>query len=113
MIFLLIAGTFTPLVVVLEGSWRIGMLVAVWIVAAVGILQKAIWPGVSPVFSVALATSMGWLALLPLGQWAQRLGWGAVALTIAGGVCYISKSLLARLDRKIVCGLCLRRLQMR
>jgi hypothetical protein len=32
---------------------------------------------------------------------------------VAGGVCYISKSLLARLDRKIVCSLCLRRTQMR
>ena len=46
MIFVLIAGTFTPLaVVVLDGGWRVGMLVAVWTVAAIGILLKVAAPG--------------------------------------------------------------------
>jgi hemolysin III len=89
MIYVLIAGTFTPLVVVvLDGGWRVGMLVAVWSVAAFGIVQKAVLPAVRPWFTVLLATLLGWAALIPIGQWAQRLDPAAIWLTLLGGILY-------------------------
>ena len=89
MIFVLIAGTFTPLaVVVLDGGWRVGMLVAVWTVAAIGILLKVAAPGLHQAWSVTLMVLLGWAALIPLGQWAQRLGVRAIALALVGGLAY-------------------------
>ena len=89
MIFVLIAGTFTPLaVVVLDGGWRVGTLVAVWTVAAIGILLKVAAPGLHQAWSVTLMVLLGWAALIPLGQWAQRLGVRAIALALVGGLAY-------------------------
>ncbi len=69
MIYVLIAGTYTPL-------------------AAIGALQKALLPGLSNGFSIALQTIQGWLAILLVLPLAQRLPWPALVLGALGGLLY-------------------------
>jgi hemolysin III len=90
MIFLLIAGTFTPvLALVVHGSARDALLAVVWLVAALGIAFE--WsPIAAPrgyVTGVYLAFgSLGLLAFEPLERDAGLM---ALALVALGGACYV------------------------
>ena len=89
MIYVLIAGTFTPMaVIVLDGWLRVAILGAVWSIAAVGTAQKLWWPQLSDRYSIALQVAQGWLALPLLAPIAERLGWPAVTLLALGGLLY-------------------------
>lgn len=89
MIYLLVAGTYTPIAVVALDGWpKVIALVAVWGVAVVGILQKVWRPRVGDWFSITMQTVQGWLALPLLGPLAQALSGPALALTILGGILY-------------------------
>ena len=102
MIYVLVAGTYTPVVfVVLEGWLRWTALGSVWGIALIGITQKALLPRVGNGFSIALQTSQGWLAVLLLVPLAQRLPWPALLLLLIGGVLYTlgMASLVARWPR--------------
>ncbi len=89
MIYVLIAGTYTPLAaIVLDGWLRIAVLVAVWGIAAIGAVQKALLPRLGSAFSITLQTCQGWLAILLLLPLAQRLPWPALVLAALGGLLY-------------------------
>ena len=88
-IFLLIAGTYTPLCLVsLRGPWGWGLFAAAWATAAVGIATLFLtkpglhWP------RVATYVAMGWLAVFAAPEINRVLPRGAIALLIAGGVVY-------------------------
>ena len=87
MIYVLIAGTYTPLAAIVFDGWlRIAVLVAVWSIAAIGALQKALLPRIGSGFSIRLQTFQGGLAILLLLPLAQRLPWAALVLGILGGL---------------------------
>ena len=89
MIFLLIAGTYTPIAFnVLDGALRWSTLGIVWAAAVGGIVQKVFFPQMRNWLSITLSMVMGWLALLPLPRLIDRLGQRAVALLLLGGVFY-------------------------
>lgn len=89
MIYLVVAGTYTPLaMVVLEGPMLWGALVATWGIAIGGIAQKIFWPGVADSVSIAMQTFQGWLALPFMGMFAHALPHGAIVLVVAGGLLY-------------------------
>lgn len=89
MILVLIAGSYTPFAVnALEGSWRIVTLSIVWGAVAVGVLQKVVFPNIRTWFTVTLATTMGWFAVIPMPEMARRLSTTAIVMVIAGGVAY-------------------------
>ena len=89
MIFVLIAATYTPIaVIVLDGMWRWGTLTIVWGLTVVGIGQHILYPRPEQNFSIALATSMGWVAGVAAVPLARRAGLGAVALAALGGILY-------------------------
>jgi len=89
MIYVLIAGTYTPLAgIVLDGWLRWAVLATVWGIAVAGILQKAFLPKVPDGISIAMQATQGWLALplfVPLGF---RLPWPALLLMGLGGILY-------------------------
>ncbi|MGI9649545.1 MAG: PAQR family membrane homeostasis protein TrhA [Acidimicrobiia bacterium] len=89
MIFVLVAGTYTPIAVnVLDGAWRTVTLSVVWGAAAIGIAQKIAFPRVPDWVSITLQTTMGWFAIVPFLELVDALSNGAIALMIAGGLSY-------------------------
>lgn len=89
LIFLVVAGTFTPVAVAaLHGPIQVLALGIVWSIALVGIALKLVLNDTKTWLSITLQMAMGWSALAWLPWVAARLGWGAVALILAGGACY-------------------------
>ena len=89
MIYVLVAGTFTPIAwIALDGWLRVATLATQWAIVAVGALQKAFFPSVSRSLSVALQTTQGWLAVFLLWPLARTLPWTALFLLMLGGLCY-------------------------
>jgi hemolysin III len=89
MIYVLVAGTYTPIaLVVLEGWPRWTAFGGTWGIALVGIAQKICRPAVGDWFSITMQTIQGWLALPLLGPLAQQLPWGALLQVMLGGVLY-------------------------
>ncbi len=89
MIYVLIAGTYTPVaVIVLDGWLRVATLATVWGIAAVGTAQKLWWPRLSDRYSVALQVAQGWLAVPLLAPLFGQLGGPAVGLLVLGGLLY-------------------------
>lgn len=100
MIFLLVAGTYTPIAVnVLSGGWRTVTLSVVWGAAAIGIAQKIVLPRVHPWFSIGLQTAMGWFAIIPFLELVEALSNGAIALMVAGGLSYTIGLILLATER--------------
>jgi hemolysin III len=89
MIFVLIAGTYTPAAAfTLDGLWRSVTLTAVWAVALVGIGQQSFFPKERNTFGIALMTALGWTAVALMVPIARSAGVGAVVLVAAGGILY-------------------------
>lgn len=89
MIYILIAGTFTPFAaIVLDGWLRWSTLAVQWGIVAIGSLEKTLRARPSRELSVALQTTQGWLALLLLWPLATRLPWTALLLIALGGILY-------------------------
>src|SRR4051812_49327345 len=88
-IYLLIAGTYTPVgLLTLHGTLQRIVLAVVWVGAVAAILVKVFWVGAPKWLSVVFALTLGWTGVLALPQLARTAGMTAVALLAAGGVAY-------------------------
>ena len=89
MIFVLIAGSYTPVcLIVLGGKLGYTLLALVWGIAAVGMLVKACWITCPKWFSSVIYIGMGWLCVLafvPIFHNLPRAGFGWL---LAGGIIY-------------------------
>ncbi len=98
-IFLLIAGTYTPYcVLALDGAWRVSMLSAIWVGAAIGILVKLYRVDLH-VLSGVMYLGLGWAAIIPFPQFVRELSPAALILTMAGGLLYSFGALVLVLHR--------------
>jgi hemolysin III len=89
MIFLVVAGTFTPIAIASLDGVALGVaLGVVWGIAITGILLKALMPEIKTSLSVTLQMVMGWSALIWMPWVWIELGPGAIALIVLGGICY-------------------------
>jgi hemolysin III len=89
MIYVLVAGTFTPIALIaLDGWLRWTTLAVQWGIVLAGGIQKVFFPALSRSLSVALQTTQGWLALLLLWPLAENLPWTALFMLGLGGVLY-------------------------
>lgn len=88
-IFLLIAGSYTPVcLVALSGWWASALLVAVWTAAVVGVLLKLFRFEHSHKLGFALYLTMGWALVAALPGLVTNLGTSTLVLLVAGGVLY-------------------------
>ncbi len=88
-IFVLIAGTYTPLCFnILTGWVRVTILIVIWLLALSGISLSIFTLKFSRRILTALYISMGWVAVLALPAFLAVLPWIAVATLISGGVLY-------------------------
>ncbi len=89
LIYLMIAGTYTPLVALVgSGPMAYGLLAVIWIVALVGIAVKLLLPGRFDRLSIALYLILGWSGLLAYESVIAALQPTALCLLAIGGVLY-------------------------
>jgi hemolysin III len=88
-IFLMIAGTYTPLLAQLkDGVASIGLLVGVWLTAVVGIALKLVVPARFDRIAIVLYLLLGWSCVLAYGPISAALPNASLWLLVAGGVLY-------------------------
>jgi hemolysin III len=101
-IYLLIAGTYTPIALVaLRGSTGWWLFAVVWALAFVGILQEFRHVKGERVLSVVIYLAMGWVGVVAFKPLAQAIGPGGLAWLIAGGVCYTGGIAFYAFDRRV------------
>ncbi len=89
MIFVLIAGSYTPVcLIVLGGKLGYTLLALVWGIAAVGMLVKAFWITCPKWFSSIIYIAMGWVCVLVFGPLLNTLSTPAFLWLLAGGIIY-------------------------
>jgi hemolysin III len=88
-IYLLIAGTLTPVaLIVLRGRWRWGLLTAVWLAAAAGICLQLTSVTMSRTLSTGIYLGMGWAIFLGYFEMGRILSHRALWPVLLGGVLY-------------------------
>ncbi|HEX7486442.1 MAG TPA: hemolysin III family protein [Vicinamibacterales bacterium] len=101
-IYLLIAGTYTPLtLVVLGGRTGWSLFAAVWTLAVVGALQEFRRVKGERVLSVVIYLAMGWMAVFALGPLVKAIGPAGLAWIVGGGVCYTAGVGFYAFDRRL------------
>ncbi|OUQ59668.1 hemolysin [Tyzzerella sp. An114] len=89
MIFVLIAGTYTPVCLVpLRGKWGYTLLAIVWGIAFLGIFLKIFWLNAPRFLSTAIYVAMGWLVMIAFMPLEKALPLGGIILLALGGVTY-------------------------
>lgn len=88
-IYLLIAGTYTPFLLVnLRRSWGWPLFAVIWTMAVLGILFKLWFADRFPVFSVSAYVAMGWLGILAAHQVYTHVPFTGVVWIVLGGIAY-------------------------
>lgn len=88
-IFILIAGTYTPVLYFgLEGTWRWVMLAIIWGLSLVGIIIKMFFVGVHRWVSTIFYIVLGWMAIVPMAKLIQAYPKEAILLLFLGGLSY-------------------------
>jgi hemolysin III len=88
-IFLLIAGSYTPFMLVkLRGSMGLSLFYVVWAIALVGIVLKVIFINKYPALFTAIYIAMGWLIVIAIKPLIVALPKGSIVLLFLGGLTY-------------------------
>jgi hemolysin III len=88
-VFLLIAGTYTPVALIsLHGTWRTSVLAVVWSGAGVATGAQICWARSPKWLSAAVGIALGWVGVVALPQVARSEGLAPILLFAAGGVAY-------------------------
>ncbi|WP_162047473.1 PAQR family membrane homeostasis protein TrhA [Vibrio taketomensis] len=88
-IYLLIAGSYTPfLLVSLRTPLAIGLMIVIWAIALVGIIMKLVFVYRFKKLSLVTYLMMGWLSLIVIYQLAMNLAWEGLTLLAVGGLIY-------------------------
>lgn len=89
MIYVLIAGTYTPVcLLLLTRRLGLGLLIAVWALAAIGTAQKIAWMRAPTWLSMALYLGMGWIAVLIVRPLLAAAPTAFFLWLLAGGLFY-------------------------
>ena len=100
MIFLLIAGTYTPFALLaLDGTFAIAILVAVWGGALAGVVLKLVWIDAPKWLVAGVYVALGWVAVAAFPQMLDRVGVTATAMVAAGGLLYTAGAIIYAVRR--------------
>lgn len=89
LIYVLIAGTYTPFALVtLHGSWGWSLFAFTWGVALAGVVFKVFFTGRFELLSVLVYLTLGWCGLAAAAPILQRMPAEGIAWLLAGGLCY-------------------------
>ncbi len=99
-IFLMIAGSYTPVAMLaLPQSTGSPLLVLLWALTGLAVLQKLVWPHAPKPLSVSLYLLIGWIGLPYLPQIAAAMGPAALGLILASGLLYSLGALIYALRK--------------
>jgi hemolysin III len=87
-IFVMIAGTYTPLALRLPAGWAVGLTTGVWTAALAGVAAKLLQPRRVEALSVALYLVLGWVGVIAIEPLLASLDRATLILLLAGGVVY-------------------------
>lgn len=87
-IFVMVAGTYTPLALRLPAGWAVGLTTGVWAAALVGVAVKLFQPHRVEALSVALYLALGWIGVLAAEPLLASLERATLILLLLGGVVY-------------------------
>jgi hemolysin III len=100
MIFLLIAGTYTPVgLLVLHGMLAAVVLAVVWGGAVAGIVLELVWRGAPRWLGGVVYLALGWVAVVAMPQLFARLGVVGGSLIVVGGLAYSAGAAVYALRR--------------
>jgi hemolysin III len=89
MIYVLIAGTYTPVcIIALGGSTGFSLLIFIWALAIIGIIVTGIWVNCPKWLSSVIYIAMGWTCVLTFTQLINALSPAAFGWLLAGGIIY-------------------------
>ncbi|MEI2775728.1 MAG: hemolysin III family protein [Tetrasphaera sp.] len=99
-IYLLIAGSYTPIVAVgLSGTARTALLWTVWVGALLGVAFRVFWVQAPRILYTLLYVVLGWSVVPVMGRVFSEAGVAVGVLTLVGGVCYTVGGILYGLKR--------------
>ena len=102
-IYLMIAGTFTPVAMLgLSAASARNCLMTIWVIALAGIIQSIFFVNIPKIFSALIYLVAGYLIVPYMGELQQTLGSGNVWLLVAGGVTYTLGALCYALKRPVL-----------
>lgn len=88
-IYLLIAGTYTPICLYFfKGFWQWGIVIVIWAMALTGIVVKLVVLDAPRWITAAVYLVMGWMALLALPQILAAMPLPAIVWLILGGILF-------------------------
>jgi hemolysin III len=95
MIFVLIAGTYTPFALLaLDGTLATAILIVVWSGALAGVVLQLVWVDAPRALSAIVYIAMGWVALVAYPEMVDKVGITGTALVTAGGILYSAGALI-------------------
>ncbi len=100
MVFVLIAGTYTPIcLVALGGGWGWSLLAVVWGLAIGGLILKTRWMHAPKWLSTGIYLLMGWTVIVAAPVLFHKLPAGALVWLLAGGIIYTIGAVIHALKR--------------
>jgi hemolysin III len=87
-IFVMIAGTYTPLVLRLPQGWAVGLTGGVWTAALAGVAVKLFQPRRVEALSVVLYLALGWVGVVAVEPMLASLDRATLVLLLTGGIVY-------------------------
>ncbi|UTA47212.1 hemolysin III family protein [Simiduia sp. 21SJ11W-1] len=99
-IYLLIAGTYTPFLLInLRGAWGWTLFAVIWSLALFGIFFKVYFQHKYPKLSLFTYIMMGWLIIVAISEMLAKVPSGAMWLLLAGGLVYTVGAVFYSWDR--------------
>jgi len=100
MIFVLIAGTYTPVcLLALRGSLAHTILIVVWAGALGGVVFKLVWIDAPKWVFAAVYVALGWVSVAVFGELPAAVGWLGVAGLAGGGLLYTAGAVVYASER--------------
>lgn len=89
MIYVLIAGTYTPIcLIALKGRLGIGLLIGIWSLAVIGIILKMFWLEAPRWLYTSFYVFMGWISVFVIVPLARIIPISGIWWMFAGGILY-------------------------
>lgn len=100
MIYVLIAGTYTPIcMLALPGAWGISLLITIWSLAVLGMVTQGVWFKAPRWLSTSIYILMGWLVAVAIIPLYKTLPLGALWWLIGGGLFYTVGAIIYALKK--------------